>query len=217
LFGALERGDSALAERLRDEAVTRGSQGSMRLGRLELRVEREVDLLLDQARFRERFALKLLVLLSTIGLLVGLLMALYTRRVLLPLGLVTERAKAVASGDLEPKEPIVSGDEIGELSATFEGMVEAIARANEQLVPTDRIATVGKMAAQVSHEIRNPLSSVARNLELLEEELAPESEEARALVRAISGEVERLSSLSQQYLAFARQRSSTVALEELAD
>src|SRR5690606_24506535 len=102
LFSALERGDSALAERLRDEAVTRGSQGSTRLGRLELRVEREVDLLLDQARFRERFALKLLILLSTIGLLVGLLMALYTRRVLLPLGLVTERAKAVASGDLEP-------------------------------------------------------------------------------------------------------------------
>src|SRR5690606_6210723 len=99
----------------------------------------------------------------------------------------------------------------------FEGMVEAIARANEQLVATERLATVGKMAAHVTHEIRNPLSSIALNLELLEEELAPESEEARALVRAISGEVERLSSLSQQYLAFARQRSSTVALEELAD
>ncbi|HLV67303.1 MAG TPA: ATP-binding protein [Polyangiaceae bacterium] len=217
LFSALERGDSALAERLRDEAVTRGSQGSTRLGRLELRVEREVDLLLDQARFRERFALKLLILLSTIGLLVGLLMALYTRRVLLPLGLVTERAKAVASGDLEPRKPIVSGDEIGALSATFEGMVEAIARANEQLVATERLATVGKMAAHVTHEIRNPLSSIALNLELLEEELRPDADEARALVRAISGEVERLSSLSQQYLAFARQRSSTVALEELGD
>ena len=103
-------------------------------------------------------------------------MALYARRVLRPLALVTERAKAVASGDLKPREAIASNDEIGELAATFEGMVSAIARANEELLATERLATIGKMAAHVTHEIRNPLSSIALNVELLEDDLAHASE-----------------------------------------
>ncbi|HYO97310.1 MAG TPA: ATP-binding protein [Polyangiaceae bacterium] len=215
LFQALERGDEPLAERLRDELVTRGSQGSRRLGRLELRVEHEIDMLLDQARGRERLSSGLLIALSALSLLIGFAMALYARRVLKPLGAVTERAKAVARGDLQPRTPIVSDDEIGELSTTFEGMVSAIARANEQLVASERLATIGKMAAHVTHEIRNPLSSIALNLELLEEDLG-DSIEAKALLRAIGGEVERLNSLSQQYLSFARQKPSSMAEEELA-
>lgn len=216
LFEALERRDDQAAERLRDELVTRGSQGSMQLARLEERVEREIDRLLDQARGREYLAIRLLIGLSGVSLLVGFAMALYARRVLSPLAAVTERAKAVAHGDLEPRPPIVSGDEIGELSLTFESMVSAIAIANEKLVANERLAAVGKMAAHVTHEIRNPLSSIALNLELLEEELSSGPGEARALVRAIGSEVDRLNLLSQQYLSFARQKSSNLVEEDLA-
>ena len=107
-------------------------------------------------------------------------------------------------------------------------MVSAIAEANAQLVAADRLATVGKMAAHVTHEIRNPLSSIALNLELLEEQLGllranregtasrGEAEaEANALLRAIGREVERLSGLSQQYLAFARQRPLELEPEDV--
>jgi signal transduction histidine kinase len=215
LFEALERRDEITAERLRDELTTRGVAGSLRLSRLEERVEHEVDGLLDQARGRGRLASQLLVALSAISLLVGLAMALYARRVLRPLHAVTERAKAVAKGDLEPRPPIVSDDEIGELSSSFEGMVSAIARANEQLIASERLAIVGKMAAHVTHEIRNPLSSIALNLELLEEELGSRGGEEKALLRAIGSEVERLSSLSRQYLSFARQKNSAVEEEDL--
>lgn len=216
LFDALERRDDAAAEKIRDDLVTRGSQGSLRLARLEDRVEKEIDRLLDQARGREHLALPLLVGLSSMSLLVGIAMALYARRVLTPLGRVTERAKAVADGDLVPRPPIVSGDEIGELSTTFEGMVSAIARANEQLLAAERLATIGKMAAHVTHEIRNPLSSIALNLELLEEELGSSSDESQSLLRAIGSEVDRLNLLSQQYLSFARQKPG-VAEEDLAE
>jgi two-component system NtrC family sensor kinase len=217
LFDALERGDDAGAERLRDELVTRGSQGSLLLSKLEERVEHEVDRLLDQSRGRELLALQLLIGLSLLSLLVGLGMVLYARRVLTPLGVVTERAKAVARGDLRPRPAIVSRDEIGELSATFEAMVSAIASANARLVLSERLATIGKMAAHVTHEIRNPLSSIALNLEMLDEELAETTGESKALLRAIGGEVERLNSLSQQYLSFARQTPSGIAEEDLAE
>jgi two-component system NtrC family sensor kinase len=217
LFEALDRRDTVQAERLRDELVHDGVEASRRLTQLEKRVEHSVDRLVTQARARERLATWLLVSLTLLTLLVGAGMAVYARRMLLPLGLVTERAKAVALGDLKPRPAVVSNDEIGELAATFEGMVSAIARANEQLVATERLATVGKMAAHVTHEIRNPLSSIALNLELLEEELPASADEANNLLRAIKAEVERLSGLSEQYLSVARQRPQEKRPEKLSE
>jgi signal transduction histidine kinase len=73
------------------------------------------------------------------------------------------------------------------------------------------------MAAHVTHEIRNPLSSIALNLELLEEELPASAEEANNLLRAIKAEVERLSGLSEQYLSVARQRPQQKHPEKLAE
>jgi two-component system, NtrC family, sensor kinase len=215
LFQGLNRGDSVSAERVRDEIVTRGSQTSVRLAGLEQSMKRHVDVLLDRASARELLAIRLLVALSVLTVLVGVLMAFYARRVLRPLGAVTERARAVARGDLEPQKAVVSDDEIGELAGTFEQMVAAIARANEQLVAAERLATIGKMAAHVTHEIRNPLSSIALNLELLEEQLPSGDAEARALFRAIGKEVERLSGLSRQYLAFARSKLPTREPEDV--
>jgi two-component system NtrC family sensor kinase len=215
LFQALDRGDAAEAERLRDELVTRGSQASTRLAKLEQSVKRRVDSLLEAARARELLAIRLLVGLAVVALFVGLSMAVYARRVLRPVAAITERARAVARGDLEPQSAVASDDEIGELSATFEQMVAAIARANEQLVQAERLATIGKMAAHVTHEIRNPLSSIALNLELLEEQIPNGDAETKGLFRAIGKEVERLSALSQQYLSFARRREPLRELEDV--
>ncbi|RYZ02615.1 MAG: HAMP domain-containing protein [Myxococcales bacterium] len=217
LFEALDRRDPAQAERLRDELVTRGVEESQRLAQIEQHVERSVDGLVAQARRRERIASWLLVSLTLATLLTGAVMAVYARRMLLPLGLVTERAKAVARGDLKPRSAVVSNDEIGELAATFESMVSAIARANEQLLVSERLATIGKMAAHVTHEIRNPLSSIALNLELLEEEVPSSADEAHNLLRAIKAEVERLSALSGQYLSVARQRPQQKQPEKLVE
>lgn len=217
LFVALDRHDDDEAERLGHELTSRGVQQGKRLAQIEARVEQSVDRLLAQARARERVATWLLVSLTLATFAIGAGMAVYARRMLLPLGLVTERAKAVALGDLKPRPAVVSNDEIGELAATFEGMVSAIARANEQLLASERLATIGKMAAHVTHEIRNPLSSIALNLELLEEELPASAEEANNLLRAIKAEVERLSGLSEQYLSVARQRPQPKRPEKLGE
>lgn len=217
LFVALDRDESERAERLRDRLVTRGFQSKKRLSELERTMERNLDSLLDEARARERLGIQLMFALIALTSLVGLVMAVYARRVLAPLALVTERAKAVARGDLTARPVPHSGDEIGELATTFEGMVSAIARANEQLLASERLATIGKMAAHVTHEIRNPLSSIALNLELLEEELHDRGDEARALVRAITKEVDRLSALSTQYLSVAKRQLLRLEEENIGD
>ena len=178
-----------------------------------------MDELVSAARVRERRSIGVLTGLSLLTLLVGIGVSLYARRVLRPLAAVTDRAKAVARGDLAPRKVIATPDEIGELAATFEGMVAAIARANADLVQAERLAAIGKMAAHVTHEIRNPLSSMGLNVELLEEELAAiaETSEAQQLVRAIKREIERLAELSEEYLRVARRPAPHLERESLAD
>jgi signal transduction histidine kinase len=215
LFDALQARDAKLAEALREELVRRSQEGRRRLIGLEREVTSSVDALLDDARARERFAARLLAVSATFTVLVGLLVALHARRLLLPLGAVTQRAQAVARGDLTPRPVVASNDEIGELAATFEGMVAAIARANAELLSSERLAAIGKMAAQVTHEVRNPLSSLALNLELLEEELGAREGEVSALLESVKLEVERLTQLTEKYLSLARRSRPDFQQEDL--
>lgn len=204
LFEALERRDHRLADSKRDQLVVGGLRIQRELRALEGRVNEHVSEISQTAERRETFAQRLLVAFAALTVLTGVFMALYARRVLRPLSLVTVRAQAVARGDLSARAPLATGDELGELSVTFERMVGAIAEAREKLLASERLAAIGKMAAHVTHEVRNPLSSIALNLELLEDELPEGSGEARALLKAIGQEVGRLGALSNQYLSMAR-------------
>ncbi|MFQ5865161.1 MAG: PAS domain S-box protein [bacterium] len=78
----------------------------------------------------------------------------------------------------------------------------------KQVLQAERLAIIGKMAAKVAHEIRSPLSSISLNAELLEDEIrgfaSVNPEEAMALLKSIISEVERLTSLTEEYLQFSR-------------
>lgn len=80
----------------------------------------------------------------------------------------------------------------------------------ERLMESERLATVGRLAAQVAHEIRNPLSSISLNTELLEDEIGPggNEHESKSLVASIQKEVHRLSEITERYLNLARPQKS---------
>jgi signal transduction histidine kinase len=70
-----------------------------------------------------------------------------------------------------------------------------------------RLDTFSRLAAEIAHEVRNPLGSILLNTELLEEELHAcihASPEVKRLARAVGAEAERLSQLTNEYLTFAR-------------
>jgi signal transduction histidine kinase len=73
-----------------------------------------------------------------------------------------------------------------------------------RLLQAERLATVGRFASQVAHEIRNPLNSISLNLELLEDELQGASPESRNLIRSVLHEMDRLNDIISDYLQFAR-------------
>ena len=97
-------------------------------------------------------------------------------------------------------------------------------RTKRRLIHTERLAAIGRMAAHVTHEVRNPLSSIGLNVELLADELladadaAPrDAEEARALLGAIQREVERLRGITEEYLRLARLPQPRLEPEDLGE
>jgi two-component system, NtrC family, sensor kinase len=179
-----------------------------RLRALAGRVSTSIDELSSAARDRELRSIWALVVLAALTLSVGLIVSLHVRHLLSPLARLIQRAQSVARGDLTAREIVASDDEIGQLEAAFERMVSGVSRAQELAVSNERLAAIGKMAAHVTHEIRNPLSAMGLNVEMLEEELAQDSgtgrTEVRSLLTAIQREVQRLEHLSEEYLRVAR-------------
>ncbi len=206
LLTAFDTGDLSGVDREFAELGTMEHDGVKRLKALGDHVEAGMTKLSEEARARERRAIVRLVLLAALTLAVGIGVAVHARRLLRPLEHVTERARAVARGDLTPEPIVETDDEIGQLAAAFERMVAAVGRAQSRAVANERLAAIGKMAAHVTHEIRNPLSSIGLNIELLEEELAEGtvSGEATSLLTSITREVQRLEHLSEEYLRVAR-------------
>jgi len=92
-------------------------------------------------------------------------------------------------------------------------------------IEAERLAAVGRMSSQVAHEVRNPLSSISLNVELLREEFeslsqssdAAKLKEAGVLLRAIEKEVDRLAELAGDYLKFSRLPQHNKKLTNLDD
>ncbi len=100
-----------------------------------------------------------------LALVVGLLVVKSATR---PLGRLATAAREVGRGALDGRVPAGGGREITTLAQEFNGMVAELARSRAELVRSEKLAAAGKMAAGVAHELRNPLSSIRMNLQLLD-------------------------------------------------
>jgi len=93
-------------------------------------------------------------------------------------------------------------------AAELEAAYARCREVQDHLVHSERLATIGRMSAEMAHQVRNPLSSISLNLELLEDEIARQangsSREARELLSAIHKEVDNLAEVTESYLRFAK-------------
>jgi two-component system sensor histidine kinase PilS (NtrC family) len=87
---------------------------------------------------------------------------------------------------------------------TFDDLTE-IRRLEREVRLRDRLAAVGRLAAAIAHEIRNPLSSIAGSVSVLEG-ISNLSDEQRALVQIVTRESERLNNIITDFLAYAREK-----------
>ncbi len=188
------------------QAAQRGVDQEVRaLGQV---LQEQMNQGVDEAERQERAARWALVALSAIALLVGLLVMWRSQRALRPIRTLTEAAQRLGRGSPESVAvPEHGGDELAVLAREFNAMAQRLAarerelRAQgEALLRSERLAAIGRIAAQITHEIRNPLSSISLNAE----ELGERAPQARDLCDAIVREVDRLTAITEEYLRFAR-------------
>lgn len=97
---------------------------------------------------------------------------------------------------------VISGREGPGYIYTFDDLTE-IRRLEREVRMQDRLAAVGRLAAAIAHEIRNPLTSIAGSVSMLS--TAPEmTEDQRQLLQIVTRESERLNHIITDFLAYSR-------------
>ncbi len=164
----------------------------------------------------ERSSTLTVVIIASGALLLSIVMLVVAQLTLRPIRALREGAQKIAAGHYDERVTVSSKDEIGQLAVEFNTMAErldardrALAQKQTELIRAERLAVIGKLAAQITHEVRNPLSSIGLNAEMLEDELAglpdpADRDRTRASLQAISAEVARLKAITEEYLQYAR-------------
>ena len=173
-------------------------------------LQEQMDQGVAEAGRQESAARWAVLALATLALAIGLFVTFLSQRALRPIRRLTEAAQRLGRGSPESVAvPHQGADELALLAREFNAMAQRLAarerelRAQgEALVRSERLAAIGRIAAQITHEIRNPLSSISLNAEELGERLqgGPQA----ALCHAIVREVDRLAAVTEEYLRFAR-------------
>lgn len=216
LLDAVEAGEAPPSEAAIQAARTMEKALAIDVKLLQAALESHTSELVLTAGREESRTVASIVIYTLLALFVGAGAALVSQRLLAPIRTLTEGVKAVAGGDLTRQVEVRGSDELGVLGREFNAMAGSLERQRQELLRAERLAAVGRISAHITHEIRNPLNSLGLNAELLAEELEPgASSEARALLGAITREVDRLNAVAEEYLRFARLPRPVMAREDL--
>jgi len=147
-----------------------------------------------------------------------------------PVKALIDGTHRVADGDLEYRLPVTSSDELGDLAASFNKMTSEVAgvqakieeevrrktaeleKAHKSLLKSEKMASIGKLAATVAHEINNPLFGILTYARLVLRGLARVDGEGRdemvEQLQTIERESKRCGDLVKNLLTFSRQAPS---------
>jgi signal transduction histidine kinase len=143
------------------------------------------------------------IILILIALEVGIFVlygrSLVSRLVLHPLDRVMETADAVADGDLAARAPDAATRDFASLAERLNRMTDRLLDAQSQLVRSEKLASIGRLAAGVAHEVGNPLGAIGTYLEVLRRR-GMDQEVTEGMAR----ELDRLDRIVRSLLDYAR-------------
>ena len=131
---------------------------------------------------------------------------LVSRRLTRPLRDLSQGVDAVISGNYQHRVAVSGGDELAQLSSTFNHMTERLGELHHleaQLRRRDRLHALGEVAMGLAHEIRNPLGIIKTATQLLHRRADLAETDKRHLEYVVS-EVSRINELITEFLDFAK-------------
>ena len=124
-----------------------------------------------------------------------------------PLGTLVAGVRALGHGDYAYPLSPQGGDEVAEVTGAFDRMRTSLQTTQRELLDAERLATIGRMASSISHDLRHSLAAVMANAEFLcESNLTPgQREDLYAEIRIA---VKQMTDLIESLLEFSRTRES---------
>jgi signal transduction histidine kinase len=139
---------------------------------------------------------------AIVALVIALTIAYFVSRSMTsPIREMKEIAGRLAQGDFSRKVRIKSQDELGELAKSLNTMADELQAKMENLKRMDRVRT--DFVANVSHELKTPLTLIKGYIETLEDKAIDDSEKARKFISIIKEHTDRLSNIIDDLLSLS--------------
>lgn len=124
-----------------------------------------------------------------------------------PLGNLVGGVRALETGDFHHPLDSRGGDEVAELTRAFDRMRTSLLKSQQDLLESEQLATIGRMASSISHDLRHSLAAIVANSEFLcDSHLTPAQREE--LYQEVRTGVNLMTDLIDSLLEFARTRES---------
>ena len=124
----------------------------------------------------------------------------------------------IGKGNLEHKIDVKSKDELGELATAFNQMAGDLKEAQDRLVRSEKLASVGKLAGIMGHEIRNPLGVIKNSIYFLNMKLKDNKDEKiEKHLNILQTEINNSDKIISDVLDFARIKTPALREAEIND
>jgi len=191
--------------------------GGAHYGYIHLKINADdVSMMLKHNLVKRIFA-ALLVFAMGIGIAIFLSIR-YTE----PIHSVVAAAKRVAAGDFEQNLTVDRKDEIGELTESFNFMLQRLRenkRLEERLREAEHLSAVGELSRSIAHEIRNPLNFISLSIDHIREKYPPsahvDAETFDALLSSVKQEIRRLNRLVSDFLDYGKPLKLNIQLTQV--
>lgn len=151
---------------------------------------------------------------ALVGVIVSSFIAFFiSQKITVPIKKLVVASRDIAQGNLSLKVDVTSNDELGELASAFNTMSTTLIQREEKLkeftkskiMESEKLAIVGQLAANVAHELNNPLVGIITYSHLLLEE-TPASDHSTEFLNKIVIQANRCKDIVRGLLDFSRQR-----------
>ena len=126
-----------------------------------------------------------------------------TNRITNPLRRLAQVAHSISDGNFEQRLEAFEGKEHREVAEAFNCMLDEIALAQQKLIHTAALSAIGQLSTSIVHEMRNPLSAIKMNLQVLQKKMADDPLH-KELAEIASDQVNRLETMLTDLLQYGK-------------
>ena len=193
--------------------------GNEHYGYIHLKINIE-----DFSEIMQSHAIKRIVATSVvfgIGIILAVILSwMYTK----PIHNIVKAARTVAAGDLSLELKTERKDEIGELTHSFNYMVQKLREERaleEKLREAEHLSGIAQLAKSIAHEIRNPLNFISLSIDHLKKKYMPQANEDKAqfetLIVSIKHEIQRLNKLVGDFLEYGKPMRLSIQVTDIGN